>query len=65
MSEKKLTEDQLARIEKIKQEAIKEIEKIPEGPRRNVLDGGGARSEPYYTIGERVRAEIKAIMDEE
>ncbi len=63
MSEKKLTEDQLARIEKIKQEAIKEIDKIPEGPRRNVLDGG-VRSEPYYSIGERVRAEIKAIMDE-
>lgn len=62
MSEKKLTEDQLARIEKIRQEAIKEIDKIPEGPRRNVLDGG--RSEPYYTIGERVMAEIKAIMDE-
>lgn len=62
MSEKKLTADQLARIEKVKQEAIKEIEKIPEKPRRNVLDGG--RSEPYYSIGERVRAEIKAIMEE-
>ncbi len=65
MSEKKLTADQLARIEKIKQEAIKEVEKIPEpeGPRRNVLDGGG-HPEPYYSIGKRVRAEIKAIMEE-
>lgn len=62
MSAKKLTADQLARIEKVKQEAIKEVEKIPERARRNVLDGG--RSEPYYSIGERVRAEIRAIMEE-
>ena len=46
----------MARIEKIKQEAIKEIDKIPEGPRRNVLDGG-VRSEPYYSIGERLLKE--------
>lgn len=38
MNEKKLTADQLARIEKVKQEAMKEVEKIPERPRRNILD---------------------------
>ena len=62
MSAKKLTADQLDRIEKVKQKAIKEIEKIPERPRRNVLDG--VLTEPYYSIWERVRAEIKAIMEE-
>lgn len=62
MNEKKLTADQLARIENVKQDAIKEVEKIPEGPRKNVLDGG--RSEPYYSIWERAMAKIKAIMEE-
>lgn len=63
MNEKKLTADQLARIEKVKQEAMKEVEKIPERSRRNVLDGG--RSEPYYSIGEKFMAQVKAIMEEE
>lgn len=65
MSEKQLTEDQIDRINKLKQEAIKEIDKIPEKPNRNnVLDDGGVRSEPYYSIGEKYMAKIKAIMDE-
>ncbi|MCM1190523.1 MAG: hypothetical protein NC541_14665 [bacterium] len=63
MSGKQLTADQQARIKKLKEEAIKEVEKIPEGPKRNVLDGG--RSEPYYSIGEKLRADIKAILDEQ
>ncbi len=62
MNEKKLTADQLARIEKVKQEAMKEVGKIPERPRRNILDGG--RSEPYYSIGEKFMAQVKAIMEE-
>lgn len=62
MNGKQLTADQLERINKLKEEAIKKIDKIPEKPRRNVLDGG--RSEPYYSIGEELMAKIKAIMDE-
>lgn len=62
MSGKQLTADQLERINKLKEEAIKKIDKIPEKPRRNVLDGG--RSEPYCSIGEYYMAKIKAIMDE-
>lgn len=63
MNGKQLTEDQLERINKLKEEAIKEIDKIPEKPRRNVLDGG-VRSEPYYSIGKELMAKIKEIMDE-
>lgn len=62
MSGKQLTEDQMERINKLKQDAIEEVNKIPEGPNRRVLDGG--RSDPYYSIGEKLMADIKAIMDE-
>lgn len=64
MSEKQLTADQIDRINKLKQEAIKEIDKIPEKPNRNNVLDGGVRSEPYYSIGEKYMAKIKAIMDE-
>lgn len=62
MSGKQLTEDQMERINKLKQDAIEEVNKIPEGPNRRVLDGG--RSDPYYLIGEKLMEGIKAIMDE-
>lgn len=62
MSEKKLTADQLDRINKLKQEAIEEISKIPETPNRKVLDGG--HTEPYYSIGQKYMKKIGAIMEE-
>lgn len=63
MSGKQLTADQQERINKLKEEAIKKIDQIPEKPRRNGLDGGGP-SEPYYSIGKELMAKIKEIMDE-
>lgn len=63
MNGKQLTEDQLERINKLKEEVIKKIDQIPEKPGRNGLDGG-VRSEPYYSIGEYYMAKIKEIMDE-
>lgn len=62
MSEKQLTADQIERINKLKQKAIEDIDKMPEGPNRRVLDGG--RSEPYYSIGEKLMEDIKAVMEE-
>lgn len=61
MSERQLTADQIERINKLKQEAIEEISKIPEKPFRGVLDGG--HSEPYYSIGQKYMKQIGAIME--
>lgn len=63
MNGKQLTADQHERINKLKEEAIKKIDKIPEKPGRNGLDGG-VRSEPYYSIGKELMAKIKEIADE-
>lgn len=60
MSGKQLTEDQMERIKKLRQDAIEEVNNIPEGPNRRVLDGG--RSNLYYLIGEKLMAGIKAII---
>lgn len=62
MNEKQLTANQIGRINKLKQEAIEDIEKIPEGPNRRILDGG--RSEFYFSIGEKLMADIKAAIEE-
>lgn len=61
MSGKQLTADQQERIKKLKEEAIRKIDQIPEAPSTG-LDYG--RSEPYYSIGEGLMAKIKEIMDE-
>ena len=63
MKKEQLTADQQNRINKLLEEAKEELDKIPEKPKRNVLDGG--RSEPYYSIGEKYIAKIKAILDEQ
>lgn len=64
MSGKQLTEDQQERINKLKEDAIKRIDEIPEKPTQNALDANGVCSEPYYSIGEELMAKIKEIMDE-
>ncbi|MCM1190763.1 MAG: hypothetical protein NC541_15920 [bacterium] len=48
------------------EEAKKELDKIPERPKKNknMLDGP-VRSEPHYSIGEKYAAKIKAILDEQ
>lgn len=57
-----MTVEQIERIDKFKRKAKEEIDKIPEDPSRRVLAGG--RSEPYYLMGEKLMAVIKAVMEE-
>ncbi len=54
--------EQIERIDKFKRKAIEEIDKIPEGPSRRVLAGG--RSKPYYLMGKKLMADIKAVIEE-
>lgn len=62
MSEKQLTEDQIKRINKVKEAAIRAVENIPERPNRHIFDGG--HTEPYWSIGKKAIADIQAIMEE-
>lgn len=57
-----MTVEQIERIDKFKRKAKEEIDKIPEGPSRRVLAGG--RSKPYYLMGKKLMADIKAVIEE-